>query len=490
VPLVSRKSLLEKLLLPMVDKTSAIQLSEHVVGHGAAFFEQACEMQLEGVVSKRIDSHYRSGRSKTWVKAKAKRIETFNVIGYTTSVAAGGLAALFLAENGKSGLTPVGKVGTGFSAAEAAALAARLEPLARKGPAAKFDGAVPRANWVEPELTARVEYSDRTADGNLRHAVFRGLKEPDLGRSNSKAHKRYITDEHLASVWVTNPERRMFSKTGPTKLDLAVYYASVGDYMLPHILNRPVSLIRCPTGAAEDCFFQRHAFSGMPPEIGIFPAQRADKEKRDYLFVKDAEGYLALAQFGVVEFHPWGCRVDKPERPDRMFFDLDPGDGVEWRDIVAAALAVRDELTALDLAPFVKTSGGKGIHVVVPVNRRHSWKEMHDTSGKIATALAKKFPDTFLTSMAKKERKKRIFVDFHRNTRSATSAGAYSLRARKDLPASTPLEWGALQSIDAPADLNYATVPRFLSNFGDPWAEIDASACSLGKELASKLASK
>jgi DNA ligase D len=447
-------------------------------------------MRLEGVVSKRADSHYRSGRSKTWVKAKAKRVETFSVIGYTTSAAAGGLAALFLAENGDSGLTPVGKVGTGFSAAEAAALTARLQPLARKAPVASFKGPVPLANWVEPELKARVEYSDRTADGNLRHAVFRGLKEPELGRSNSNARKQLVTDRHLASVWVTNPERRMFSKTGPTKLDLAVYYASVGDYMLPHILNRPVSLIRCPTGAAEDCFFQRHAFSGMPPEIGIFPSGKSDKEERDYLFVKDAEGYLALAQFGVVEFHPWACRVDKPERPDRMFFDLDPGEGVEWRDIVAAAFAVRDELDRLDLAPFVKTSGSKGIHVVVPINRRHSWKELHETSGKIAKALAGKFPETFVASMAKKERNNRIFVDFHRNARSATAVSPYSLRARKGLPASTPLDWEALRSVDAPADLNYATVPSFLSNSGDAWAEIDASACSLSKDLAGKLASK
>jgi DNA ligase D len=302
--------------------------------------------------------------------------------------------------------------------------------------------------------------------------------------------KRFITDQHLASIWVTNPERRMFSTDGPTKLDLAVYYARVGDYMLPHIVNRPVSLVRNPTGKEEDSFFQRHVFSGMPPEIGIFPSKKKDEEERDYLFVKDAEGYLALAQFGVVEFHPWGCRVDKPERPDRMFFDLDPGDGVEWRDIVAAAETLRKELTRLGLAPFVKTSGGKGLHVVVPISRRHSWKELHQTSGKIASSLAKKFPGTFLTSMAKKERKNRIFVDFHRNTRSATAVGAYSLRARKGLPASAPLAWEDLPSIDGPADLNYATLPSFLSNSGDPWAEMDASACSLGAELAGRLASE
>ena len=490
VPLVSRKALLEKLLRPLAGRTSALQLSDHVVGHGTEFFEQASKMKLEGVVSKRVNSVYRSERSKTWVKAKARPTETFTVIGYTTSAAAGGLAALYLAEEGEDGLRSVGKVGTGFSAAEAAVLADRLQAISRAKPPVKFEGPTPKAQWVEPQLKAEIEYSNKTADGNLRHAAFKRLDEPRSARANASTPKRLITDQHLANIWVTNPERRMFSRSGPTKLDLAVYYARVGDYMLPHILNRPVSLVRCPTGKEEDCFFQRHVFSGMPPEIGIFPSRREDKEERDYLFVKDAEGYLALAQFGVVEFHPWSCRVDKPERPDRMFFDLDPGDGVEWRDIVAAAQTVRKELTQLGLKPFVKTSGGKGLHVVVPINRRHGWKELHETSGKIAASLAKKFPGTFLTSMAKKERKNRIFVDFHRNARSATAVGAYSLRARQGLPASAPLGWDDLPAIDGPADLNYATLPGFLSNSGDPWAEMDADACSLGKDLVGKLANK
>jgi bifunctional non-homologous end joining protein LigD len=489
-PLTSRKALLEKLLSPVVNGNSAIQLSEHVVGQGAAFFEQVSDMQLEGVVSKRVNSAYRSGRTKTWVKVKAKQSGIFPIIGYTTSSAAGGLAALFLGEDDGSGLRSVGKVGTGFSAEQVSTLADTLARHARAKPPVKFNGPTPKAHWVEPVLTARIRYSNKTADGNLRHAVFKGLQEPER-RSQPNMPKRLITDTHLANIWVTNPDRRMFSKDGPTKLDLAVYYARVGDYMLPHILNRPVSLVRCPTGNAEDCFFQRHVFSGMPAEIGIFPSRKTEEkeEERDYLFVKDAEGYLALAQFGVVEFHPWGCRVDKPERPDRMFFDLDPGDGVEWRDIVSAALALRSELTSLGLAPFVKTSGGKGIHVVVPINRRHSWKEVHGTSGKIASLLAKKFPGTFVANMSKKQRKNRIFVDFHRNARSATAVAAFSLRARAGLPASTPLDWDDLASIDAPADLNYASLPSFLSNSGDPWAGIDASACSLGAELAAKLAS-
>jgi DNA ligase D len=495
-PLVDRKALLQKLLAPMLNASSAIQLSDHVVGHGREFFDQVSRMRLEGVVSKRVNSVYYSGRSKTWVKAKAKPVETFTVIGYTTSAAAGGLAALFLGEETSEGLRPVGKVGTGFSAAEAAGLRERLEALARTKPAVTFSGPIPKAHWVEPQLKALVQYSNKTSDRNLRHAVFQGISEPQPVRSTSKsaakanAPKRLITDQHLANIWVTNPERRMFSRTGPTKLDLAVYYARVGDYMLPHLFQRPVSLVRCPTGEEKDCFFQRHVFSGMPPEIGIFPSRREDREERDYLYVQEAEGYLALAQFGVVEFHPWGCRVDKPDRPDRMFFDLDPGEGIAWRDIVAAAFEVRDTLIRLGLAPFVKTSGGKGIHVVVPIARRHSWKELHDTSGRIAALVARKSPGTFVTTMAKKERRNRIFVDFHRNSRSATAAGVFSLRARPGLPASAPLAWDDLESIDGPEDLNYASLPSFLSNSGDAWAEMDAAACPLGKDLAARLAVK
>ncbi len=490
VPLVERKKLLEKLLAPVVGDTSAIQYSEHVAGQGDALFESASEHGLEGVVSKRADSHYFHGRSKTWLKAKAKKLEAFTIVGYTTSRGAGGLAALVLAEDAGDGLRSVGKVGTGFSASEATALLKRLQGIARPDPAAEVDAFTARgASWVDPVLKAKVLYSNRTADNQLRHSVYRGLREPEFTRSNAgKAGKRYITDEHLASIWVTNPERHMFSKTGPTKLDLAVYYAKVGDAMLPHVLNRPVSLVRCPTGKVEDCFFQRHAFAGMPPEVGTFLSKREkDAEERNYLFVKDAAGFLALAQFGVIEFHPWGCRVDKPERPDRMFFDLDPGEGVTWRDVKAAANAIRRELERADIVSFAKTSGKKGLHVVVPIKRLVSWKELHDLSGKIATSMARRFPETFTAMMSKSERRRRIFLDFHRNARSATAVGAYSLRAVSGLPASTPVAWEDLDSIDAPDDLNYATVPGFLSNSGDPWAEMDKSAVALGPDLVSRL---
>jgi bifunctional non-homologous end joining protein LigD len=481
-PLTKRKSLLESLLQSLTRPDSALQFSEHVVSNGEEFFAHVSELGLEGVVSKRLDSPYHEGRSKSWLKCKARQTGTFLIIGYTTSKAAGGLGALLLADRESGSLRYAGKVGTGFSAKEADALLAKLNARRRDKPACDVPGKHSATVWVEPVLEATVQYAERTRDNQLRQAAYQGVREPDPpAAGNAEPPRRYITDKHLASIWVTNPERHMFSTDGPTKLDLALYYASIGDFMLPHILERPVSLVRCPTGKAADCFFQRHAFSGMPAGIEKFVSEKEEGESREYLFVTDANGYLGLAQFGVVEFHPWGCRVDKPDRPDRMVFDLDPGEGVEWRHVVDAALLVRAELERLNLVPFVKTSGKKGIHITVPVKRIYSWDRLHSSSGKIAARIAKEFPSAFTTTMAKDRRKGRIFLDFHRNARSATSVAAYSLRAGVGLPASTPVRWADLESIDAPEDMNYFTVPGYVRVNGDPWGDIEASARPLGR---------
>jgi len=485
VSLLQRKSLLAKLLGSAVDETSAIQFSDHVVGSGTDFFDRACELQLEGVVSKRVDSSYHPGRSKTWLKAKARRIGVFTIIGYTTARAAGGLSAILLAEDADGRLRYIGKVGTGWSAAEVDALTSRLASLTRSDPPLQFDKQEPKTKWVEPRLKATVHYTEKTRDNRLRHPVYKGLREPKFSEYQSTSTHRFVTDQHLASIWVTNPERKMFSKQGPTKLELAVYYAKVGDFMLPHIIRRPISLVRCPTGKVEDCFFQRHAFTGMPVGVSIFKDKT--REDRDYLFVDDAPGFLALAQFGVVEFHPWGCHIDKPERPDRIYFDLDPGEGVDWHDIVAAAGVLRSKLTSYGLNSFVKTSGSKGLHIAVPMKLVYSWKRIHRTSGAIAAALSKEFPTTFTAMMSKQKRKNRIFIDFHRNAISAATVAPYSLRARERLPVSTPIAWDNLPSLDGPRDFNFATVPDLLRQFGDPWADIDASACELSEALSDKL---
>ena len=471
--LTDRKQLLSQLLGGHISGRSAIQLSDHVEGDGEALYERASALGLEGIVSKRTNATYQSGRTSTWVKVKAKPVGDFVIAGYTVSAAAEGLASLALAEFVDGELEYRGKCGTGFDAAMVAQLQRRLEPL--QDPALALEGAPRDIIWVQPVLRCKVHYANKTSDNLLRHSVFKGLIETELTAS-AAPRQRLITDADLASISITNPERRLFGKSGPTKLDIAVYYAAVGDFMLPHLFNRPVSLFRCPTGLSKDCFFQRHAFKGMPKSINVFETQNSDEEDKTYLTIEDAKGYLALAQFGVVEFHAWGSHLTHLDKPDRVTFDLDPGEGIEFREVVEAAVHLRGELEAFGLVPFVKTSGGKGLHLVVPIEPKQTWKQVHAVTGEMAATMAKTAPDTFVTTIGAQNRKRRILIDIHRNARSATAVSPYSLRARTNMPASTPLDWRDLESIDAPVDLNYSTLPGLLTTSGDPWAEINLSA--------------
>ncbi|KKB80595.1 ATP-dependent DNA ligase [Devosia limi DSM 17137] len=484
VALEKRKQLLAQLLGGHVSGTSAIQLSDHVAGSGSELYERASELGLEGIVSKRASAPYQSGRSTTWTKTKALKVDDFVIAGFTTSQAAEGLAALALGEWVDGELHYRGKVGTGFDAATLVSLLRRLEAL--EDGAVPLDGAPKDIRWVRPMLSARIHYANRTADNALRHAVFKGLREAALSTPTTGPRKRLISDADLATIWVTNPTRRLFGKSGPTKLDIAVYYAAVGDYMLPHLFGRPVSLVRCPTGKPADCFFQRHAFTGMPPTIEAFETKNSDDETKTYLTVADARGFLALAQFGVVEFHTWGTHKSHLDKPDRIVFDLDPGEGIGWREVVEAAVHIRGQLEDDGLVPFVKTSGGRGLHIVVPIKPKLGWKQVHQTTSAIANQIAAAAPETFTATMGKDNRKRRIFIDFHRNARSATAAAPYSLRARTNLPASTPVDWRDLESIDAPEDLNYSSLPGLLTTSGDPWAEINESARDLPAKLRSK----
>lgn len=476
VELSKRKALLAQLLAGHISARSALHYSDHMEGDGRPLYDLASEKGLEGIVSKRRNSHYLGGRAASWLKIKAPKSGDFVIAGYTASEDAGGIGALGLAEWVDGELHYRGKVGTGFDASTMRALLKRLEPMRI---ADKLEGAPPDVLPVRPTLTARIQYAAITTDGLLRHSVFKGLREVELTTPATQPRKRIISDADLAGIWVTNPTRRLFGRSGPTKLDIAVYYAAVGDYMLPHLFNRPVSLFRCPSGSTKDCFFQRHAFTGMPPTIKVFETKNSDDETRTYISVEDAKGYLALAQFGVVEFHVWGTHERHLDKPDRVIFDLDPGEGVEWRDVVNAAVHLRGELEGMGLVPFVKTSGGRGVHIVVPIVQKLGWKQVHQASSAIASRLAATGRDTFVTQMGAENRKGRIFIDFYRNARSATAVAAYSLRARPHLPASTPIDWRDLESIDSPVDLNYSSLPGLLTTSGDPWAEINESARDL-----------
>lgn len=479
--LVDRKAQLQELLLPLVSSSSAIQFSDGIDGDGTLLYEHATEMGLEGIVSKRKDAPYLQTRSKTWVKVKAPLSGDFPVVGYTLSPAAGGIGAIALGRWIDGELEYAGKCGTGFSSSELISILDKLRPL--EDTSRRLDGMPREVVPVRPVISAHIHYSNLTADNSVRHAVFKGLREPEITQPKSPVRRqRLITDADLANIWVTNPTRRLFGKSGPTKLDVAVYYAAVGDFMLPHIFGRPVSLVRSPSGRLDDIFFQRHPFTGMPGTIGSFETMSSEEgELKRYISIEDAKGYLALAQFGVIEFHAWGCNWHEAlERPDRVIFDLDPGEGIKFRAIVDAAFFVRGFLESLGLTPYVKTSGGKGLHVVVPLKTGLDWKKTHAATGEIAARIARDAPETFVVNMAKDKRTRRIFIDFHRNYRGATAVAPYSLRARPNLPASTPLRWEDLRSVSAPEDLNYSTVPGIVAASGDPWAAMDEDAGDLG----------
>jgi bifunctional non-homologous end joining protein LigD len=285
----------------------------------------------------------------------------------------------------------------------------------------------------------------------------------------------------VAGVRLTSPDKVLYPEQGITKRDLANYMVAVADWMLPHVAKRPITLVRCPTGRQKKCFYQRHAGSGVPSELGEIPVPGFDEP---YLFVRDVRGLVALVQMGVLEIHPWGARNDNPERPDRMVFDLDPGEGMTFADVVAAAREVRAMLDSMKLVSFLKTTGGKGLHLVVPIVRRYDWQDVKAFAKRAAEKLAKEKPERYLIRMSKAERRGRILIDYLRNDPTSTAIAPYSTRSREGAPVATPLAWEELKDKLDPKAFNERTVPGRLQTLKtDPWKDIG----SLKQPLLSKV---
>jgi len=280
----------------------------------------------------------------------------------------------------------------------------------------------------------------------------------------------------VAGVRLTHPDKVLYPEQGITKQDLAGYYLAVAEHMLPHVAFRPLTLVRCPAGSEKKCFYQRHAGSGVPAELGEVKIAGFDEP---YLFIEDVRGLIALVQMGVLEIHPWGARIDRPDRADRIVFDLDPGPGLAFADVAAAAHDVRSRLADKGLVSFAKTTGGKGMHVVVPIARRHAWPAVKAFAKATAAALAADAPGRYLTRIAKAERSGRIFIDYLRNDPTATAVGPYSTRARPAAPVATPLAWDEVTPTLDPAAFTITTVPRRLAQRADAWAEMSKLAQAL-----------
>lgn len=484
-PLVERKHLLESVLSPASDP---LRISEHLSDKGEVVLRHACRLGLEGIVSKLRDSPYRSGRSAAWVKSKCSARQEFVIGGFVpSSASAKAVGSLVMGVYRDNELSPVGRVGTGFSAVVAETLFTRLAALETDKP--PFTPPLPSADrrgvrFVRPDLVAEVDFRAWTAEGNLRHASFRGLREdkdprdvtgegrPDTDASTTPRGKT----PSARRIKLTNPDRVYWPDEAVTKADLADYYAEVWPWIAPQVTGRPLALLRCPDGIGGQQFFQKHEWKGMNAAI-LRVVDPAKPKESPSIAIADLDGLIALAQSAALEIHPWGSTLDNWERPDRIVIDLDPGDGVDWADLVVAAEEVRDRLEAVGLAAFVKTSGGKGLHVVAPLRPKAEWPAIKAFCRKFAQAMAADHPDRYVATITRSKRRGKILVDYLRNQRGATAVAAYSTRARSGALVSAPVTWDELAMGVKPADFSVRTMPARLSALrSDPWADFTRSA--------------
>ncbi len=481
-PLQARRSFLQALLA--ASNSDTIRFSEEFVATPQSVVASACKLGLEGVIAKRRSSSYRSSRSADWVKLKCSQRQEFVIGGYTAPHGSRtGFGALLLGVHDAQGaLQYAGDVGTGFSNAALTGLRKRLDTLARgRSPFAAGTKIEGHPQWVAPTLVGEVAFGEWTRAGRIRHAVFRGLRDDkDAGAivrekvqrvPSAKAPPRSATHRAQAvagPLRVTNPQRVIDASTGTTKLEMVRYYGVVGDLMMKHLTGRPVSLVRAPAGVGGTLFFQKHAETEKLPGIRqLDPA--LDRAHPPMIVVAGKQGLLSAAQWNVLEFHTQNCGPRSFEHPDRMVFDLDPGEGVPWAQVQEAAQLVHAFLSQLGLPAFLKTSGGKGLHVVVPVKRLHDWNTVKGFSQAIVRHMAKTIPQRFVARSGPKNRVGRIFIDYLRNGPGATTACAWSARARPGLGISVPVAWEELPSLRGGDHWTVKTVHERLDTGNEPW---------------------
>jgi len=442
---IERKERLEALLH---QAQPPIHVADHVIGAGETLYRSMCEAGQEGIISKRVDAPYRGERTRSWVKVKCTRRQEFIIIGWTKSNAKGrGFRSLLLAQHEGRKLVYKGKVGTGFDAQGMAQLAEAMESLEMEKPPAD----VPRedargARWIAPKLVAEVAFSEFTGDGRVRHGSFLGLRA-DKKAKDVKPEKSQTAPAPRSDVKISNRDRVIFPESGQTKGELADYYSRIAPLMLPFAANRPISLVRCPQGRAKKCFFQKHDSGALGEHVRQVAIQEKDGGSEDYIYVEDADGLLACVQMGTIEFHGWESRADAVEKPDRMIFDLDPDEGLDFGAVKRAARDIRDRLSDIGLVSFAMLSGGKGVHVVVPLAPGHDWDSHKDFASRFAQALSVTEPERFVATMSKAKRKGRIFIDWLRNQRGSTAILPYSARARAGAPVAVPIGWDELEEM-------------------------------------------
>jgi bifunctional non-homologous end joining protein LigD len=525
VVLTERKRLLAELLKR---PPKAIRYSPEIRGSGDDVFSQACSLSLEGIVSKRSDSKYGAGlRTRNWVKVKCELRQEMVIGGFTDPQGSrAGFGALLLGVYEEGKLRYAGKVGTGFDDALLAKMRSQLDKLEQTqapfyNPPRGYEAK--GAHWVEPRLVAEIKFTEWSDAGALRHPVFVGLREDKMAtevvRENpraagapqaapgpkSKAKKAADAKprarassgtppsqaaDTVAGIKLSHPDKLLFPEAGLTKLSIARYYESISDWILPHIRTRPLSLVRCPDGWSKECFYQKHADKSVNAAVSRVEVPEGGGTAT-YFAANTLPALVGLVQWGVVELHPWGSRSPNPEKPDRLIFDFDPADDVPYERVVEAVQTLKTLLDTLGLAGFLKTTGGKGLHVVVPIKRTLTWPQAKAFTKGVAELLTKTFPDRYLATLSKSKRTGKIFIDYLRNAEGATAIAPYGIRSRKNAPVSTPIEWKELAK-DVRFDyFNVKTVPGRLAKLRkDPWEAFESSSQTVTAAMFAKVGAR
>lgn len=483
VALTGRKRLLSE-LIAAAKPAFALRYNDHLDRTGGDILVEACRLGLEGIVSKRKDLPYISGRGEHWVKSKCMLRQEFVVVGFLpASDRKNAVGSLVLGYYAGGQLMHAGRAGTGYTVAEADALFRLLSPLAAPKP--KFGNTVSRPAardvvWVKPQAVAEIEYRGRTADGLVRQAAYVGLREDKPAGEVVLEEEPGFIPQHEAPAAAkapaaappfafSHPERVLWADQGITKQELGDYYSSIARWIMPHVEGRVLSLLRCPGGTAEKCFFAKHAWLGLDRAIALVDTG----DEKPMMSVDGIDGVMALVQANVLEIHVWGSRVSDLDRPDRLIFDLDPGEGVSWEDIKSAAVELRERLKKFALASFLKTSGGKGLHVTVPLEPALDWDTAKAFTKAVAQRMAADSPRRYVASMAKSRRSGRIFIDYLRNARGATAVAPYSTRARAGAPVAMPLDWSELASLPGASFYTLRNAQQRLDTLSeDPWADL------------------
>ncbi|HZR37520.1 MAG TPA: DNA ligase D [Nevskia sp.] len=493
-PQLQRKEALQRLLR---QAAAPLRFTPHRVGGGARAASQACAGGLEGIISKRVDAPYQAGRGGAWLKVKCVQSDEYAVVGYTRGKGARArLGSLLLASpEGDGGWRYRGRVGTGLDEALIAELLRRMRPgkavpLEQAPGRSQLRGATPL--WLKPELVVEVEYRGLTADGLLRQASLKGLRQDrdvaslqpgrrdhasasatgkaaprKAGKPAAGSRKQPVAEAGQARVRLTHPDRVLFSDPPVTKADLAAFYTDIAEFILPGLAGRPLMLLRCPGGGAGECFYQKHLSRGFPDTVREVLDPR---ERRRWICIDNLDGLLGLVQMNALEYHAWGAPAQDLDHADRLVIDLDPAAGVAWKELVRTALLLRERLEAAKLRSFVRTTGGKGLHVVIPLRPAAPWDAARAFSRALAEDLAREDPQRYVAVAAKARREGRIFIDYLRNARGATAVASYSLRNRPGAPIATPLAWDELPRLRAPDQFGYASIRRRLERLPrDPW---------------------